>query len=218
MRKYCCATMCWALDINRERSHVAKLRVRVAHGVPVIASGIRAILASSGEFEVAADLSHSATDVLIADVEEGLRALSCDGVCRSVLIVSQSDGEAVIREVLGKGARGFLLHTCGAEELIVAVKTLSRGGTAFAPGVADRMVQSFAFEPLTERELEVLHLMVQGLSDKEMARKLLIALGTVKSHMKSIRTKLGAARRTEAAAIAQRRGIARLDLPLEARP
>jgi DNA-binding NarL/FixJ family response regulator len=57
--------------------------------------------------------------------------------------------------------------------------------------------------------------MVQGFSDKDMARKLMIAPGTVKSHVRSILTKLGAARRAEAAAIAQRRGIARLDRPLE---
>ncbi len=85
------------------------------------------------------------------------------------------------------------------------------------PWVANRIVQSFAFEELTERELDVLHLMVQGLTDKDMARQLLIALGTVKSHVRSILTKLGASRRTEAAAIAQRRGLARLSNPFESR-
>lgn len=199
-------------------SHVARIRVRVAHGVPLIGSGIIAILSSSSEFEVVASRAKSrghavggsqgTADVLVADVDAGFRALDSDGVCRNVLMVAQDGGEAVIRKALGKGVRGFLFHTCGVEELMTAVKTVSRGGTAFAPLVTNRIVESFSSELLTERELEVLHLMVHGFSDKDMARKLLIALGTVKSHMKSILTKLGGARRTEAAAIAQRRGIA----------
>jgi DNA-binding NarL/FixJ family response regulator len=180
-----------------------------------MASGIRAILSSSDEFEVIVSQAHSPADVLITDVDSALRASGNASARRNVLIVAQDDGEAVIRKALGKGVRGFLLHTCGAEELAAAVKTVSRGGTAFPPLVANRIVQSFGSKQLSERELEVLHLMVHGFSDKDMARQLAIALGTVKSHMKSILAKLGAARRTEAAAIAQRRGIARLDSLLE---
>jgi DNA-binding NarL/FixJ family response regulator len=204
-------------------SPVERIRVRVVHGVPLTASGISAVLSSSGEFEVsvshvngaghAAGLSHSMADVLVADVDAGLRALGSGSLYRHVLIVAQDDGEMAVRKALGNGARGFLLHTCGAEELRAAVKTIIRGGTAYAPEVARRIVESFTSEQLTVRELEVLQLMVHGCSDKDIAKKLLIALGTVKSHMKAILTKLGAARRTEAAAIAQRRGITRLDRP-----
>jgi DNA-binding NarL/FixJ family response regulator len=199
--------------------------VRVAHSVPLIGSGISAILARSGEFEVVAshtdssghagEVSHNVTDVLIADAETGVRALGSRDDTRNVLIVTQDDGEPLMRKALEKGARGILLHTCEVDELTTAVKTLSRGGTAFAPLVTHRILQSFAFDQLSERELEVLQLMVQGCSGKDMARKLLIAPGTVKSHVRSILTKLGAARRAEAVAIAHRRGIARLDSLLE---
>lgn len=194
---------------------VARIGVRVTHGVPLIRAGIDAFLSRAREFDVVAEHAvGAAADVLVTDIDCGLRALE-SGSARNVLIVTQDDGEAVIRKALELGVRGLLLHTCGVEELTAAVRTVSRGGTAFSPGVANRIVHSFASEPLTERELEVLHLMVHGFSDKDMARKLFIALGTVKSHMKSILTKLGAARRTEAAAIAQRRGIARLDGAVE---
>jgi DNA-binding NarL/FixJ family response regulator len=208
-------------------SYVERIRVRVAHGVPLINAGIDSILSNSGEFEVVASRVSSSgyalggahsTDVLVADLEAGLTALGGGSRDRRVLIVAQDGGEATIRRALEKGVRGFLLHTCEAEELRNAVKTVSRGGTAFAPAVTSRIVQSLAFEPLTARELEILHLMVHGCSDKDMARKLAIALGTVKSHMKAILTKLGAARRTEAAAIAQRRGLARLENALEGQP
>ncbi len=90
---------------------------RIVHGVPLIGAGIGAILSGSGEFEVSASpTSHNPTDVLIADIEVGLRALSGSSVSRNVLIVAHDDGEGIIRKALGKGARGFLLHTCGAEE------------------------------------------------------------------------------------------------------
>lgn len=199
-------------------SHLPRIKVRISHCVPLIGSGIGAILATSGEFEVVAGAAQGATDVFITDIETGLRALAHGSVCPNVLIVAQDDGEALIRKALAQGVRGFLLHTCATDELTTAVKALSRGGTAFAPLVTDRIVQSFAFEQLTERELEVLQLMVQGSSNKDIARKLLIAPGTIKSHVKSIFIKLGAARRAEAAAIAQRRGIARLDGPLNTAP
>lgn len=196
---------------ERPGALAAKVRVRVAHGLPLIASGVAAVLAKSGDFEVSVFSTLGASDVLVADVDTGLRALSDGGPHRRVIVIAQDDGEVAIRNVLEKGARGFLLQNCSVEELTNAVKTVSRGGTAFAPVVTNRIAESFSSEPLTRRELEVLRLMVHGLSDKDMARKLIVSLGTVKSHMKSILTKLGATRRTEAAAIAQRRGIARLD-------
>lgn len=189
----------------------AKISVRVTHGVPLIESGISATLAASDEFDVA---SHAAAaDVLIADLETGLRALSSDAH-RKVLILAHDDGETVVRNAVEHGVQGFLLQDCGVEELTSAIRTVARGGKVFAPSVAHRMVQSLAFDALTGRELEVLQLMVHGLSDKDMARKLLIAPGTVKSHVRAILTKLRAGRRAEAAAIAQRRGIARIDRAL----
>ena len=189
----------------------AKIRVRVAHSVPLIEGGIRATLAASSEFDVVAH--GMAAEVMVADLEEGLRALD-SGVCRNVLIIAHDDGETMVRNAVERGVRGFLLHDCEVEELRNAIRTIARGGTVFAPCVASRMVQSLAFDALTERELEVIQLMVHGLSDKDMARKLFIAPGTVKSHVRSILTKLRAGRRAEAAAIAQRRGIARLDRSL----
>lgn len=195
--------------------NVATVRVQVAHSVPVINAGIRAILESTGEFDLVADPSRGPADVLIADVDARFRALGGEGEHQRVLIVSQDDGEAPIRKALSLGVRGFLPQNCGSDELRNAVKTVSQGGTAFAPSVAHRIVQFLSFAQLTQRELEVLHLMVHGLSDKDIARKLLIALGTAKTHVGSILNKLGAVRRTEAVAIAQRRGLVRLDRPVE---
>jgi DNA-binding NarL/FixJ family response regulator len=198
--------------------HVPRFRVLVSHAVPLVSAGISAVLARSHEFELidagaqagenSLRGSRRTAHVVIADVASGLRTLAAPDGCRNVLIVAEDDGEALVRSALSHGARGFLLHTCQVEELAAAVRAIARGATAFSPAVASRIAQSFAYEQLTDRETEVLCLMMRGLSDKDMARELAIALGTVKSHMKAILNKLGAARRTEAAAIAHRRGIA----------
>jgi DNA-binding NarL/FixJ family response regulator len=189
----------------------AKIRVGISHDIPLIASGIRAFLARSGDCHLVADPDRSCPDVLIADVAAGLARLTDRSARQRVLIVALDDGEATIRKALARGAKGFLLHSCQFDELTAAVKTIANGGTAFAPHVANRIVQSIASDTLTERELEVLQLLVQGSSNKEVARQLSITLGTVKTHVGSILSKLGAARRAEAAAIAQRRGLARLE-------
>jgi two-component system NarL family response regulator len=196
---------------TRPTAGAEKVRVRVAHEVPLIASGVSAVLARSGEFEVSPASAPGAADVFITDVDAGLRALGKGELHRRILIIGQDDGEVVIRMALERGARGFLLQGCSVEELTNAVRAVSRGGMAFAAAVASRIAESFASEALTRREREVLHFMAHGLSNKEIAQRLVISLGTVKSHVKAILTKLGASRRTEAAAIAQRRGIVRLN-------
>jgi DNA-binding NarL/FixJ family response regulator len=200
---------------------VTRARVLIAHSVSLLSAGIEALLARSGEFEVVNARtendgetligSRRFADVVIADFTTALRAMSSAGGCRNVLIISQDDGEARVRMALEHGVRGYLLYSCSADELTAAIRAVSYGGTALAASVAVRVAQSFVSEQLTEREMQILRLMMHGLSNKDIARKLVIALGTVKSHVKSILTKLGAARRTEAAAIAQRRGIAPLE-------
>ncbi|HTU59121.1 MAG TPA: response regulator transcription factor [Polyangiales bacterium] len=194
-------------EVVRAPDQDATTRVRVVHAMPLIASGIRAVIARTSDFQLVPETSKGVPDVLIADVDTGLRALGDGTPCRCVLVVGQDDGEAVIRKALAQGVRGFLLLTCGFDELTMAVKALAAGGTALAPRVASRIAQSISSDALTERELEVLRLLAEGFADKAIARELLIALGTVKSHVRSILGKLGANRRTEAVAIAQRRGL-----------
>jgi len=186
-----------------------KVRVRVAHSIPLVALGISFALAKSGDFDLSLSGAPGLSDVLVADVETGLRAMRDGAHSGCVVLIAEDDGEVAIRKSIESGARGLLLQSCAVEELADAVKTVSRGGTAFAGVVASRLAESVAHDPLTPRETEVLQLMVRGLSDKDMARKLAISPGTVKSHMKGILTKLGAARRTEAAAVARRRGLVR---------
>jgi DNA-binding NarL/FixJ family response regulator len=113
------------------------------------------------------------------------------------------------------GVRGYLLLTTPVDELVRALRRIHTGDTVVDPGVAAKIADSFSGRALTLREIDVLGLVMVGLSDKAIAKRLMRSVGTVKSHMKSLLAKLDAASRTEAAAIARRRGlVADLELQL----
>jgi len=97
------------------------------------------------------------------------------------------------------------LLSSDVEEVVRAIQSLHAGGTVVNGVVAAKMVESLAARPLTPREMDVLRLLMLGLSDKAIARKLARSVGTVKTHVKAVLDKLNAARRTEAVAIARRR-------------
>lgn len=124
-----------------------------------------------------------------------------------VMIVSQRDGEAEIRQALERGIQGYLPLDCRADEMADGVVALHRGKRFLGRTVAERVAESFDYEALSSREIEVLRFVVAGDANKVIARKLNIALGTVKVHVRSIISKLAAKTRTEAAAVARRRGL-----------
>jgi len=105
------------------------------------------------------------------------------------------------------GARGYLLSGCSAAELVHSIRVIRQGGTALSREIAERIAESLRCERLTARELTVLRELMNGLSNKGIANRLSLAVGTVKTHVKKILTKLNASSRAEAITIAQRRGI-----------
>jgi DNA-binding CsgD family transcriptional regulator len=123
------------------------------------------------------------------------------------VILTHSDGEASIRGALEQGARGYLLLGCSLRDLFDGLRSVRVGGLAIGPLVAGRVAEWMAHRALTRREEDILRQMMLGRSNKHIAITLDVAIGTVKTHVKSILDKLDAASRTEAAAIAQRRGI-----------
>jgi two-component system NarL family response regulator len=123
------------------------------------------------------------------------------------MVLTNSDSEAKICQALELGARGYLLLGCSIQELIDALRSVYIGNTAVAPLVASRIANRMSQPALTRREEDILRQVMLGRSNKAIAANLAMALGTVKTHVKSILVKLDAASRTEAVAIAQRRGI-----------
>jgi DNA-binding NarL/FixJ family response regulator len=123
------------------------------------------------------------------------------------MILTHNDSEAKICHALEQGARGYLLLGCSLKDLMDGLRSVHLGGIALGPLVATRIADSMKQQALTRREEDILAHMMVGLSNKGIASKLALAVGTVKTHVKSILRKLDATSRTEAAAIALRRGI-----------
>jgi two-component system, NarL family, response regulator LiaR len=137
--------------------------------------------------------------------EELLR--TCPGA-KVLALTSFSDPE-LIQRVLRAGALGCLLKNVSGKELAAAIRKAHEGTSTLAPEAADALVHAISSPVdqragLTRRELEVLALMVDGLTNSEIAERLVVSLSTVKTHVSSIIAKLGASTRTEAAAIAVR--------------
>ena len=196
----------------------SKIAVMIRHRVPIVSAGLEAALRAQPGFEIippgepqfpTSDGTFPNSVILIADGDTGVRVARSVRRGGCVLIVTEDESEASVRFALEAGVRGYLLLSSPLDVMRKAVQCVHDGGTVIDPIVATRMVDSFAGRALTGRELDVLALLMLGLGDKAIASRLDICLGTVKTHMKSLRAKLDAATRTEAVVIAQRRGLVR---------
>jgi len=190
-----------------------RIKVLIAHVDPLIAAGLDAALGRMRDFEIAfgGDVrvpGAAGADVVIADYDSGLRLIAAGAaLSRRVMILTHSDSEAKICHALEQGARGYLLFGCSLQELAGGLRSIYLGGIALGPLVASRIADRMKQQALTPREGDILRHMMLGLSNKAIASKLTLAVGTVKTHVKSVLEKLDATSRTQAVSIAQRRGI-----------
>ncbi|OWQ87532.1 hypothetical protein CDN99_18195 [Roseateles aquatilis] len=199
----------------------SRVTVLVRHDEPLLAKGIVAALRAHADFGLIEDagwVDLAAIDVLVTDWRTGLRLASGGGAgsCAPsprtrVLIVASQAREHAVDAVLRQGVLGLVLASCPVQELVEAVSALADGRPYVCADVARRMAAHCAGEPLTAREDDVLRLLARGLCNKTIARELGIAVGTVKSHVKAILSKLDASSRTEAASIAAEKGL--VDVP-----
>lgn len=196
------------------------ISVAVAHKDPVVRAGLQATLASELDFQVSVLAAESVplrsgADVLIADYETALGMFAAAGPAGCfareslprVMVVSHRDRETEIRNALDIGVHGYLLLGCGLDEMVFGVRALFRGQHHLDRAAAQRVAESLHREALTSREDDVLRLIAVGHVNKAIATELGITVGTVKAHVKAILAKFGAKTRTEAAAMAQRRGL-----------
>jgi DNA-binding NarL/FixJ family response regulator len=166
-------------------------------------------------------------DIVLCDVR--MQGLSGLDLCREirqrdpdrkVILLSVYDDEQYLFQAMRVGASGYLLKGIGSDELVRQLEGVHAGSTAIDAGMAARAaetaarLQSDQFWPgarqgLTQRESEILSLVVTGLSNRGIAAKLVIGDETVKTHLSSIYRKLGVGDRTSAAALALREGIFR---------
>jgi DNA-binding NarL/FixJ family response regulator len=206
-----------------------KIRVLVADDHPMLREGLTAVLGTQPDFEVigeAADGSEVVRlaqtlrpDVILLDLEmptvdgvaalEGLRDAGSEA--RTIVFTAYDTDERILRS-LRAGARGYLLKGASRAEIFDAIRTVHSGGSLLGPAVTSRLLDHIEQgderpEGLTPRELEVLTLLARGRKNAEIASELFISERTVKFHVSSILTKLGAETRTQAVRIAARRGL-----------
>jgi DNA-binding NarL/FixJ family response regulator len=144
----------------------------------------------------------SGIDVLISIRSEFINA--------RVIMLSVSQGDVEIQRALQAGARGFLLKTMPPSELVAAIRKVHAGKKCVPPEVAVRLAEYLSEDTLTAREVEVLHLMASGKTNRDIGNVLSISEDTVKVHVKHIMEKLGADDRTAAVVIGIRRGMIHL--------
>ncbi len=157
-------------------------------------------------------------DVIVMDLRmpgtDGLAALAAlrrDCPEARVIILSNYTGADEIHAALQAGAASYLPKTVGQPELLKAIRLVAEGRSYLPPQIAVRLAERLPCEELTSREQQVLGLVVEGASNADIARRLGIAGSTVKNHISSIFEKLGVTQRTEAVAVAIKRGIVRIE-------
>jgi DNA-binding NarL/FixJ family response regulator len=213
------------------------VRILVADDHEVVRSGFASLLDSQPEFTVvgtAAD-GHEAVrigrelepDVILMDIRmpgmdgiEATRRLVGPGnQGPRVLVLTTFDLDEYVYDALRAGASGFLLKDVTAERLFDAVRVIAAGEALLAPGVTRRLISEFAQRPtstpapapaldeLTPRETEVLRLVAEGLSNPEIASRLVVTEETVKTHVSHVLGKLGLRDRTQAVVAAYESGL-----------
>jgi DNA-binding NarL/FixJ family response regulator len=208
------------------------IRILVADDHPMLREGLVAVLSTQPDFDIVGEAADGAEvvrlaealrpDVILLDLEmpdvDGVAALEglrdAVSAARAIVFTAYDTDERILRS-LRAGARGYLLKGASRQEIFDAVRTVHAGGSLLEPGVTTRLLDHVReggeqTEPLTPRELEVLALISEGLHNSEIAGRLFVTERTVKFHVSSILAKLGADNRTEAVALAARRGLIRM--------
>ncbi|MFI9773496.1 response regulator [Streptomyces sp. NPDC051956] len=205
------------------------VRLLLADDHPVVRAGLRAVLDAEPDFEIAAEAATAeravalaaagGVDVVLMDLQfgagmhgsEATAAIAARPGAPRVLVLTTYDTDADILAAVEAGASGYLLKDAPPEELAAAVRTAASGQSALAPAIAHRLMHRMRApaEALSRRELEVLQLVRDGLSNQRISKELFLSQATVKSHLVHIYAKLGVDSRTAAVAAATARGLMR---------
>lgn len=219
-----------------EAGAVQPIRVLLVDDDPLVCSGLELILSSTDDIEVVgtasdgdeavAAVQRHFPDVVLLDVRmprvDGIaatRALVALPKPPRVLVLTTFDADDIVMRAIGAGAAGFLLKTSAAPEIIAAIRNVHAGDGALSPRSARRVFEQVgddaderslaraAIAGLTDRERDVVRLVVEGLSNQAIGAQLYVGEATVKSHLSSAQRKLGVEGRVRLAVVATKAGL-----------
>jgi DNA-binding NarL/FixJ family response regulator len=211
------------------------VRVLIADDHPLFREGMRgrldrvadvAVVGEAASGDEAVELAHKLEpDVILMDIKmpglngiEATREIQRANPQIGILVLTMFEDDDSVFAAMRAGAKGYLLKDSGGEGVVHAIRAVASGEAVFGPGVAERMIGFFsapraapkrAFPELTEREEEVLSLVAQGKSNREIARQLFVSLKTVRNHVSNILLKLQVADRAQAVIRARDAGMGR---------
>ncbi|WP_199336848.1 response regulator [Oscillatoria sp. FACHB-1407] len=204
-----------------------QIRVLIADDHSIFRQGLATIIDRNPEMQVIAQADDGQQaialfrehqpDVTLMDLRmpqvggvEAITAICAEFKSARIIVLTTYDGDEDIYRGLQAGAKGYLLKDSKPDELLDAIRIVHRGQQYIPPDVGAKLVQRMGNPELSERELEVLRSMAQGMTNQDIAAALNIGESTVKSHVNRILGKLGVSDRTQAVIIAVKRGIVSL--------
>jgi two-component system NarL family response regulator len=204
------------------------IRVLVVDDHPMIRAGLTATISPEPDMTVVGSAStgregleqyrRHQPDITLMDLKmpdmggvEAIRTIRAEFPSAKIIVVSTYEGDEDIYRALNAGAVTYLLKDTLAEKMVGIIREVAGGGRPIPPEVAQRLTDRMFQAALTTREIDVLHLVARGMRNKEIAAELKISDETVQGHVKNILAKLSVHDRTEAVAVALRRGIVHLD-------
>jgi len=211
------------------------IRVLLADDQTLVRAGFRVLLGEEegieviGEARDGSEAVRQATelrpDVVLMDIRmphldgiEATRRIVLDESSPRILVLTTFALDEYVVEALRAGASGFLLKDAPEDQLLAGIRVVADGGSLFAPTVTRRLLEQFVkpkaapapgIDELTQRELEILRLIARGLSNAEIAERLVLSNHTVKAHVAHILSKLGLRDRTQAVIAAYESGVVR---------
>jgi DNA-binding NarL/FixJ family response regulator len=209
-------------NTNVEKTNPIRLLIVDDH--LVVRIGLRSMIDSQPDMEVVGEAADGCEalqryrdkrpDVVLLDLRmpqlngvEATAAIRKESPEALIIVLTTYDGDENIYRALQAGARAYLLKDIPRDEFLRAIRAVRSGEYCIPPAVAARLAHRLPHDELSTRELEVLKLIVEGMSNKEIASMLAITESTVKNHVNSILAKLRVKDRTQAATTALRRGI-----------